>query len=148
MKINLKRQTTWGSVRYFTIYKNGVKQGKLFNSLSTDLEVKVGDVLEFREGLFKFCKKVTITNETKEVIISTTESVQQLFLIFIVSFLALSFCCYSIDSLKLFLFAEVSIFLLLNHLFRHLSYRFIILPTPLKESKAIHTIHLNNAHFN
>ncbi|MHC5229080.1 hypothetical protein ACYSNW_12425 [Enterococcus sp. LJL99] len=146
MKIKLKRQTTWGSVRYFTIYKNGVKQGKLFNSLSTDLEVEVGDVLEFREGLFKFCKKVVITNETKEVIISTTESIQQLFLTFTLSFLALSFLCYSIDSLKIFLFAEVSIFLLLNHLFRHLSYRFIILPTPLKESKSIHTIHLNNAH--
>lgn len=146
MKIKLKRQTTWGSVRYFTIYKNGVKQGKLFNSLSTDLEVEVGDVLEFREGLFKFCKKVVITNETKEVIISTTESIQQLFLIFTISFLALSFLCYSIDSLKIFLFAEVSIFLLLNHLFRHLSYRFIILPTPLTESKSIHTIHLNNAH--
>ena len=146
MKIKLKRQTTWGSVRYFTIYKNGVKQGKLFNSLSTDLDVNVGDVLEFREGLFKFCKKVVITKETKEVIISTTDNIQQLFLIFTLSFLAVSLLCYSIDSLKIFLFAEISIFLLLNHLFRHLSYRFIVLPTPLTASKSIHIINLNNAH--
>lgn len=146
MKVKLTRQTTWGSIRYFTVYKNGIKQGKLFNNLPTNVEVNVGDVLEFREGLFKFCKKVVITKETKEVIISTTERIQQLFLIFILAFSIFSFVCYSIDSLNIFLFSEFSIFLLLNHLFRHLSYRFVALPSSFRKSKSFRTININNAH--
>ena len=148
MKIKLKRQTTWGSVRYFTIYKNSIKQGKLFNSLSTDLEVEVGDVIEFREGPFKFCKKVIITDKTKEIIISTTNHIQQLFLLFSIFFLLISSFCFSIDSFRIFIVSEISIFMLLNHLFRHLSYQFQVLPIPLVNTKSIHSIDLNNAHSN
>lgn len=128
MKINLKRQTTWGCVRHFIVYKNGVKQGKLFNNITTELEVKVGDTLEFREGLFRFSQKIYITSETKEITITNTNDIKRLFSLFIILFLAISLLSLSIASLKIFLFTELSAFILLNHLFRYRSYVFNIEP--------------------
>ncbi|MGM0217069.1 hypothetical protein IGI43_000147 [Enterococcus sp. AZ126] len=128
MKINLKRQTTWGCVRHFIVYKNGVKQGKLFNNITTELEVKVGDTLEFREGLFRFSQKIYVTSETKEITITNTNDIKRLFSLFIILFLAISLLSLSIASLKIFLFTELSAFILLNHLFRYRSYVFNIEP--------------------
>lgn len=128
MKINLKRQTTWGCVRHFIVYKNGVKQGKLFNNITTELEVKVGDSLEFREGLFRFSQKIYVTSETKEITITNTNDIKRLFSLFIILFLAISLLSLSIASLKIFLFTELSAFILLNHLFRYRSYVFNIEP--------------------
>lgn len=126
MKINLKRQTTWGCVRHFKVYKNGSYQGKLFNNISTELEVTKGDILEFREGFFRFSQKIEVTDDTKEVTITTTKHIQQLFTLFILLFLVLSLLIFSIKSLALFLIAEVSIFLFLNFLFRYRSYQFSV----------------------
>lgn len=148
MKVKLMRQTTWGTIRYFTIYKNGISQRKLFNNIPVNLDVNVGDVLEFREGLFKFCNKIVITEETKEVIIQTTNQMKQLFLLFIFSFLAVSLVSYSLTSLRLFLFTEVSAFMILHHLFRHFSYFFIIQPAPVKKSAILHSTYIKNAHSN
>lgn len=128
MKINLKRQTTWGCVRHFIIYKNGVKQGKLFNNITTEIDVTVGDTLEFREGLFRFSQKIKITSQTKEIVISNTHQIKHLFSLFIILFLAISLLSLSIASLKIFLFTEISAFILLNHLFRYRSYNFDIEP--------------------
>ncbi|MBO0423613.1 hypothetical protein [Enterococcus plantarum] len=124
MNIKLKRQTTWGCVRHFSVYKNGVYQGKLFNNISIELNVTVGDILEFREGLFRFSQKVNITPDTEEVTITTTNQIQQLFSLFIILFLAISLASLSIDSLNIFLMTEVSAFVVLNQLFRYRSYQF------------------------
>lgn len=124
MKIILKRQTTWGCVRHFTVYRNGLYQGKLFNNISTELDVTVGDTLEFKEGIFRFSKKIKVTPETKEVTITNTNHIQQLFTLFILLFLAISLASLSIDSLNVFLFTEITAFALLNQLFRYRSYQF------------------------
>lgn len=124
MKIKLKRQTTWGCVRHFSIYKNGIYQGKLFNNLPTELEVAIGDRLEFREGLFRFSQKIKVTPQTEEIIITNTKRLQQLFTLFIILFLAISLSCLAVDSLKIFLFTEFVAFVVLNQLFRYRSYQF------------------------
>lgn len=124
MKINLKRQTTWGCVRHFSVYKNGEYQGKLFNNILSELDVTVGDTLEFREGIFRFSQKIKVASDTKEVTITNTNQIQQLFSLFIILFLAISLASLSIDSLNVFLFTEVSAFIVLNQLFRYRSYQF------------------------
>ncbi|MBO0469125.1 hypothetical protein JZO66_01110 [Enterococcus sp. DIV0242_7C1] len=128
MKIVLKRQTTWGCVRHFSVYKNGDYQGKLFNNFSTELEVNEGDTLEFREGLFRFSQKIKVTSDTKEVTITNTNQIQQLFALFITLFLAISLISLSIDSLKIFFFVEMISFGVLSQLFRYRSYRFSVEP--------------------
>ncbi|WYJ99457.1 hypothetical protein A5821_000534 [Enterococcus sp. 7F3_DIV0205] len=128
MKINLKRQTTWGCVRHFIVYKNGVKQGKLFNNITTEIDAEIGDTLEFREGLFRFSQKIKVNSETKEILISNTNQIKRLFSLFIILFIAISLLSLSIASLKVFLFTEISAFILLNHLFRYRSYNFNIEP--------------------
>ncbi|WP_086444387.1 hypothetical protein [Candidatus Enterococcus lemimoniae] len=124
MKINLKRQTTWGCVRYFTVYKNGIRQGNLFNNIPTEMDVELGDTLEFREGLFRFSQKVVVTTETKEISITNSYRLQQLFSLFIILFLAISLLCLSINSIQVFLAVEITSFVILNHLFRYRSYQF------------------------
>ncbi|ALS00765.1 hypothetical protein ATZ33_05085 [Enterococcus silesiacus] len=126
MKIKLQRQTTWGCVRHFTVYKNGIQQGKLFNNIPTELEVKTGDTLEFREGIFRFSQKIIVTPDIKEVSITNSNHLQQLFALFIILFLAISLLCLSIDSLNVFLAIEVATFVILNHLFRYRSYQFSV----------------------
>ncbi|EOI00340.1 hypothetical protein UAY_01443 [Enterococcus moraviensis ATCC BAA-383] len=126
MKINLKRQTTWGCVRHFSVYRNGTYQGKLFNNISTELDVNVGDTLEFREGSLRFSQKIKITPETDEITITNTNHIQQLFSLFIILFLAISLISLSIESLSLFLFTEITAFVLLNQLFRYRSYQFSV----------------------
>ncbi len=128
MKIILKRQTTWGCVRHFIVYKNGVKQGRLFNNITTEIEAEIGDILEFREGLFHFSQKIKVSSDTKEITISNTNQIKRLFSLFIMLFIAISLLSLSITSLKMFLFTEVSAFILLNHLFRYRSYNFNIKP--------------------
>ena len=55
MKITLTRKTSaWGALRYFTFYKNGVHQGKLFTNVPIEIEADPGDVLTFYEGWFQF----------------------------------------------------------------------------------------------
>lgn len=40
MKITLTRKTSaWGALRYFTFYKNGVHQGKLFTNVPIEIEI-------------------------------------------------------------------------------------------------------------
>ncbi|MBM7688315.1 hypothetical protein BCR24_05555 [Enterococcus ureilyticus] len=124
MKIKLKRQTTWGCVRYFSVYKNGTYQGKLFNNISTELEVAVGDTLEFREGIFRFSQKIKVTSKTEEVTITNTNHLQQLFTLFLMLFLVISLASLTIDSLKIFLLIEFITFIILNQLFRYRSYQF------------------------
>ncbi len=124
MKINLKRQTTWGCVRYFTVYKNGIRQGNLFNNIPTKMDVELGDTLEFREGLFRFSQKVVVTTDTKEISITNSYRLQQLFSLFIILFLAISLLCLSINSIQVFLAVEITSFVILNHLFRYRSYQF------------------------
>ncbi|OTN90295.1 hypothetical protein A5819_002794 [Enterococcus sp. 7E2_DIV0204] len=124
MKINLKRQTTWGCVRYFTVYKNGIRQGNLFNNIPTEMDVELGDTLEFREGLFRFSQKVVVTTDTKEISITNSYRLQQLFSLFIILFLAISLLCLSINSIQVFLAVEITSFVILNHLFRYRSYQF------------------------
>lgn len=126
MKIKLKRQTTWGCVRYFSIYKNGVLQGKLFNNIGTELEVEAGDTLEFREGLFQFSQKMIVSPSMTEITITNSKNLQPLFLKLISLFLLISFFALSIQSLGVFLAVEIGIFLFLNHVFRHQSYQFQI----------------------
>lgn len=126
MKITLKRQTTWGCVRHFSVYKNGSYQGKLFNNISTELDAQAGDTLEFREGSLRFSQKIKITPETDEITITNTNHIKQLFFLFIILFLAISLICLSIESLKLFLFTEITTFILLNQLFRYRSYQFSV----------------------
>ena len=124
MKIKLKRQTTWGCVRYFTVYKNGIRQGNLFNNIPTEMDVELGDTLEFREGLFRFSQKVVVTTDTKEISITNSYRLQQLFSLFIILFLAISLLCLSINSIQVFLAVEITSFVILNHLFRYRSYQF------------------------
>lgn len=124
MKINLKRQTTWGCVRYFTVYRNGIRQGNLFNNIPTEMDVELGDTLEFREGLFRFSQKVVVTTDTKEISITNSYRLQQLFSLFIILFLAISLLCLSINSIQVFLAVEITSFVILNHLFRYRSYQF------------------------
>ncbi|ALS38176.1 hypothetical protein ABID30_000130 [Enterococcus rotai] len=124
MKINLKRQTTWGCVRYFTVYKNGIRQGNLFNNIPTEMDVELGDTLEFREGLFRFSQKVVVTTDTKEISITNSYRLQQLFSLFIILFLAISLLCLSINSIQVFLAVEITSFVILNYLFRYRSYQF------------------------
>lgn len=126
MKINLKRQTTWGCVRHFSVYKNGKYYGKLFNNISTEIDVIIGDTLEFREGFFRFSQKVKITSDTEEVLITNTNHIQHLFTLFIILFLAVSLVSLSIDSLEIFLFTEILSFAVLNQLFRYRSYQFSV----------------------
>lgn len=130
MKIILKRQTTWGCVRHFIVYKNGVKQGKLFNNITAEVDVEPGDTLEFREGLFRFSQKINVTSQTKEVLITNTNQIKRLFSLFIILFLAISLFSFSIASLQMFLFTEISAFILLNQLFRYRSYSFNVEPSP------------------
>ncbi|WP_430603947.1 hypothetical protein IGJ02_001531 [Enterococcus sp. DIV0724b] len=129
MKISLKRKTTWGCVRHFVIYKNGVKQGKLFNNIVTEIDVEIGDILDFRESFFYFSQKINVTSETKEIIIANSKQIRHLFSLCIILFLSLSLLSLSIASLNLFLFTEISSFLFLNLLFRYHSYRFSIEPS-------------------
>lgn len=124
MKLTLKRQTTWGCVRHFSLYKNGMYQGKLFNNISTEVDVEVGDTLEFREGILRFSQKIKVTPETEEITITNTNHIQQLFALFIILFLAISLVSFSIESLKIFLFAEITAFTILHQLFRYRSYQF------------------------
>jgi hypothetical protein len=52
MKITLTRKTSaWGALRYFTFYKNGVHQGKLFTNVPIEIEADPGDVLTFYEPI-------------------------------------------------------------------------------------------------
>lgn len=126
MDIKLKRQTTWGCVRYFSIYKNGDLQGKLFNNITNKIEAEAGDVLEFREGLFRFSQKVVVSPNMTEVTITNTNNLQQLFFKFITLFLLVSALSLSIPSLFIFLVVELVTFLFLSHIFRHQSYQFQI----------------------
>ncbi|WP_348923025.1 hypothetical protein [Enterococcus rotai] len=126
MKIKLQRQTTWGCVRHFTVYKNGIQQGKLFNNIPTELDVEIGDTLEFREGIFRFSQKIIVTPEIKEVSITNSNHLQQLFALFITLFLAISLLSLSIESLQVFLVIEFTAFIFLNHLFRYRSYQFSV----------------------
>ncbi|MBP2099705.1 hypothetical protein [Enterococcus rivorum] len=126
MKITLRRQTTWGCVRYFSLYKNGTYQGKLFNNIATELEVDAGDKIEFREGLFQFSQKMIVSPSMTEITITNSKNLQPLFLKFITLFLLVSFFALSIHSLGVFLAVELVTFLLLNHVFRHQSYQFQI----------------------
>lgn len=135
MEINLKRQTTWGCVRYFTVYKNGIRQGNLFNNISTKIDVEVGDTLEFREGLFRFSQKVIITSDTKEISITNSHRLQQLFALFITLFLAISVLCLSIESITIFLAVELTSFVILNQVFRYRSYQFNV-----QTSRPLHTL--------
>ncbi|MEI5988685.1 hypothetical protein A5881_000172 [Enterococcus termitis] len=128
MNILLKRQTSWGCVRHFRIYKNGVAKGKLFNNIPINLEVEPGDILEFREGLFYMSQKINITSETKEITITNTNRIQNLFYLFILLFLTISLFSLFIDSLKIFLATELSALLSLNLIFRYHSYTFHIEP--------------------
>ncbi|MTD38802.1 hypothetical protein GIX45_09185 [Erwinia sp. CPCC 100877] len=133
MKITLKRQTTWGCVRHFSVYKNGQYQGKLFNNLPKELVVETGDVLEFKEGLFRFSQKIRVNGKTEEIIITNTHQLQQLFTLFILLFLAISLIGLTIKSLTGFVVIELSTFALLNQLFRYRSYQFNVEPqTPLR----------------
>lgn len=126
MKVRLKRQTTWGCIRHFNVYKNGCYQGKLFNNISYNLEVSIGDQLEFREGFLCIPQKINVTAETKEITITTTKQISELFSAFLLLFLALSLLIFPVRSLFLFATAEVIIFFLLSALFRYRSYQFNI----------------------
>ncbi|MBO0440244.1 hypothetical protein [Candidatus Enterococcus ikei] len=129
MNISLKRQTPWGCMRHFVIYKNGIKQGKLFNNIVTEIEVEDGDVLSFKEGYFYFSKTIKIESETKEVVIVNNNHIKQLFSLFIILFLAISLLTFSITSLKGFISTEIASFYILNLLFRYYSYSFKLEPS-------------------
>lgn len=124
MELILKRQTHWGCVRHFTIYKNGVRQGRLFNGVSTTIEAEAGDTLEFREGLFHFCRKITVKPTMKEIVIKNSNNLLQLLLSFIFLFLVASACLFTIDSLIIFSLSEALVLLALTHIFRYSSYQF------------------------
>jgi hypothetical protein len=124
LKITLKRQTTWGCVRHFSVYKNGHYQGRLFNNLPKELVVEPGDTVEFKEGLFRFSQKIQVNADMEEITITNTNQLQQLFTLFILLFLAVSLVSLTIQSLTGFLAIEFSTFALLNQLFRYRSYQF------------------------
>lgn len=130
MKVRLKRQTTWGCIRHFNIYKNGRYQGKLFNNIVLDLEVSEGDQLEFKDGICSIPKKIHVTSDIKEITITTTKNISHLFSAFLLLFLALSLLAFPLYSLTLFMLAEILIFSLLSTIFRYRSYEFSIANTP------------------
>lgn len=126
MKITLRRQTTWGCVRHFSIYKNGDYQGKLFNTIATEVAVEVGDQLEFREGLFQFSQKMIVSANMTEITITNAKNIQQLLLKCMTLFLFVSCFALFINSFVLFLVIELASLLFLNRVFRQLSYHFQI----------------------
>jgi hypothetical protein len=128
MNIHLKRQTSWGCVRHFSIYKNGIAQGKLFNNIPVDLAVEPGDILEFKEGLFYTSQKITITSASTEILITNTNRIQHLFYLFIFLFLTVSLVGLYLASIKIFLMTEISTLFMLNLFFRYRSYLFQIDP--------------------
>lgn len=75
MKITLTRKTSaWGALRYFTFYKNGVHQGKLFTNVPIEIEADHGDVLTFYEGWFQFYRRIEVTEDTKEITIINSKN--------------------------------------------------------------------------
>jgi len=77
MKITLTRKTSaWGALRYFTFYKNGVHQGKLFTNVPIEIEADPGDVLTFYEGWFQFYRRIEVTEDTKEITIINSKKLQ------------------------------------------------------------------------
>lgn len=81
MKITLTRKTSaWGALRYFTFYKNGVHQGKLFTNVPIEIEADPGDVLTFYEGWFQFYRRIEVTEDTKEITIINSKKLQHVFI--------------------------------------------------------------------
>lgn len=126
MKIILNRKTTWGCLRYFTLYKNGERQGKLFTNVPVEIDATVGDILTFQEGWFQFSRHIEVLPDMKEITIINSKKLQQLFFICLTLFFILSLLFLSIPTFSTFLIAEALTFVMLNLLFRRQSYQFVL----------------------
>lgn len=81
MKITLTRKTSaWGALRYFTFYKNGVHQGKLFTNVPIEIEADPGDVLTFYEGWFQFYRALKLLKIPKKSRLSILKNCNTFFI--------------------------------------------------------------------
>ncbi|EEU72329.1 MULTISPECIES: hypothetical protein [Enterococcus] len=127
MKITLTRKTSaWGALRYFTFYKNGVHQGKLFTNVPIEIEADHGDVLTFYEGWFQFYRRIEVTEDTKEITIINSKKLQHVFYTCVVLFLILTLLFLSAQKLSTFIIAEILIYSGIQWLFRQQTYHFTV----------------------
>lgn len=124
MKIKLKKQTLWGCMKPLTVYINDTKQGKLFNCISMELDVQPGDEISFKEGPLPTFKKIEVSSYTKEIVITNSNNLQQLFLKFMLLFLVLFASCLLIQSMLTFSALGIALLIGFMYLFRVQSYRF------------------------
>lgn len=124
MKIKLKKQTHWGCMKPLTVYVNDKKQGKLFNCISMELDVQSGDEISFKEGPLPTFKKIEVSSYTKEIVITNSNNLQQLFVKLMLLFLILFASCLLIQSMITFSALGVALLLGFLYLFRVQSYRF------------------------
>lgn len=127
MKITLTRKTSaWGALHYFTFYKNGVHQGKLFTNVPIEIEADPGDVLTFYEGWFQFYRRIEVTEDTKEITIINSKKLQHVFYTCVVLFLILTLLFLSAQKLSTFIIAEILIYSGIQWLFRQQTYHFTV----------------------
>jgi len=124
--ITITKKTPWGSLRYFTLYKNGVKQGKLFTNVPVAIDVNVGDVLTFHEGWLQLPRRVEVLPDTKAITVVNTKKLQRVFEIYLMLFLLLSLSFLSIQTISRFILAEIIAYLVVQWIFNQQRYRFIL----------------------
>ncbi|MCB5950545.1 hypothetical protein LI951_00535 [Enterococcus sp. BWT-B8] len=126
MKIKIKKQTHWGCLKPLTVTVNNQSKVKLFNCIPLEIEAQPGDEISFKEGIFSSFKKIEVTVNTHEILITNSNNLQQLFLKFMLPFLVFTVSCLIIQSmLNLAAFALV-LFIGFIHVFRLQSYQFEI----------------------
>jgi hypothetical protein len=130
MQITITKKAYWGSLCYFTFYKNGVRQGKIFTNVPVKIDVKVGDVLTFQEGWLQLPRKVEILPDTKEITIVNKKQVPQLFFLCLMLFITLSLLFLSIQTFSRFVLAEVSAYIIIQWFFKQQRYHFVLRKQP------------------